>query len=201
MDLTKEQFSIIAKAFFIALPQINAITISNSFFGKKNSHFFTLWKDNNFTRELNPETNERWQYISTIKENNIINHIKFSNFDFYLKTKGVYVFRRDEFQIPAQPYKILNQSMFLLKFGLFFAAFPNILEIYYRTGSKLILKGSEVNIELEFESGFVIRGGNQSFHLYKSEWLTMGSLITAYKKHKEVDGTVQLPLFDFDFSF
>lgn len=199
MDLTKEHFELVAKAFFIALPQVNAITISNLFFGKRNGHFFTLWKDDNFERNVDPEKVDRWQYISTIKENNMIGHIRFSNFDFYLRTKGTYVFRRKEFGIPNQPYKILNQSVFFFKFGAFFGVFPNLQEVHYKTGNKMVLKGNEFLSELEFDNGYIVRSGNQNFQLVKNEWHIIGSLIIAYKNHINKEKEIIQPyLFDRD---
>lgn len=181
MDLTKDDFFIVAKAFFIAFPQIKAITISNMLNNDFNGHYFTLWKDLNFQKIVSNIRNNRWQYINNGQIENSIGSIKFNSFELLLKTKGLYVLTREDLGIRSIPYKIENQLTFLLKFGLFFHAFDNLKEIHYKMGNKLVLRSNNDVMQLEFENGFVVRKNNQNFIITKNEWITIGSLILAYK--------------------
>lgn len=182
IELTEEKFKYFAITFFVAFPQINAITLSNFANGNKSPFYFTFWKDDNFEREI--ISDGLWCYKSTVEQHNIIKHVKINDFNYLAKTKGVYVMRRSEFNIPSQRYTIDNYFTFALKFGYFFYNINAAKVQYDRRGFHLLISGKDSFINFEFESGYIRRRNNQDFCLNIEDFIHLGSLMINSFKNK-----------------
>lgn len=181
-DLTQEGFQEFAKAFFLAFPQIEAITLSNFFHNKRTPFFFTFWKNSNFHREIKDEN--LWQYFSNENEENIFKHCNISHFGFLAKTKGVYVMKREEFNLSNKSYTIENYLVFMLKFGGFFRSMKCYSVAYTRQGFFLKMHNGKEICFSSLGSGHVIRKRNNDFSLDSVTYRQLGSLFINTLKEK-----------------
>lgn len=186
LELDEITFRNISRAFFIAFPHINAITISNMLDGSQKQYFFTFWGKEDVVRIAAEKTNT-WGYESPDKGNVVFGRISLFVFGFILKTKGVYAFRRSEFKdISNSKYRISDKKTFLIKFAPLFFAIRKLDAVNFRQENRVVFGGCGERAELNLDSmSFVTSDKNYSIDRNEASFIISLVLMLSKKIKKE----------------